>query len=188
MKKHNILFLILISIFIVIPLYALNKKRSQKRSMAWQAVKVCKVGGIFIKNYSYDTYDLYKRFFSNKCTKKERKKAKKNMRWYRNVAIILGTLYGVKWKIDATKQEFKQFMLEEAPNVIEELILHPDPPPAWKRVFQAILDRAHKKGPEIKAAVKQGVKKEMTQVKEEVKRKLYANPLALFFISMFKNV
>jgi hypothetical protein len=188
MKKHNISFLILISIFTVIPLYASKKKRSQKKNMAMQLVRACKTGGAFVKTYSYDTYDFYKRFFSGKCIKKERKKAKRNLRWYRNAAIVLAALYGVKWKIDATKQEFKKFLQEEMPSTIEKQIRHPNPPPEWKRVFQALEDRAHEKGPQIKAAIKNEVEQEIVQVKEDAKRKIFANPVALFFISMFREV
>ncbi len=131
--------------------------------MAIHFVRACKTGITFTKKYSYNTYDFYKRFFSGTCTKRERKKAKKNMKWYRNGVIVSAALYGVKWKIDVTKQEFKQFALKEFPNMLEKQIRHPNPPPAWKRVFCAIEDKVHEKGPQIKAAVKREVKQEIMQ-------------------------
>ena len=63
---------------------------------------------LVVKTYAENTASFYYHgLYTKQCSKKQRKKAKKNFHWYRNAALLGGIAMGVKWKVDRFKQDME---------------------------------------------------------------------------------
>jgi len=113
------------------------------------------------KNYSKETgLFYYHGLITKKCSKKQRKKAKKNFRWYRNWAILFAFAAGAKWKTDQIKKEVIKGAKQKVDSLVEEL---PD-----KLINR--LDNPSKKQQDVEAAFKRKVKKIVRENVEEIKQ------------------
>ncbi len=87
------------------------------------------------KSYFKDSVLFYYHgLYTKKCSKEQRKKAKKNFRWYRNVIILLGIAGVAKWSIYKTLHmiqkkidSVKCFYENDLVDIIVEKIDHPGP-------------------------------------------------------------
>lgn len=138
------------------------RRRNSHKKTNPMAHLICNRAGS-IKSYAQDTASFYYHgLITKNCSKKQRKKAKKNFRWYRNWAIFIGICAASKWKFDRTKQEvdtkldsLHSYVHNELPDIVTNNIVN-------------LLDNPSINAQKLEAALKRKMVRTVSQEAEQV--------------------